>query len=277
MIKNKVHLQVELTNYCNLACVECPHRLMKRPLQHMEEDVFRRLVDYIFGLQPQTLIPHKDGEPLLHPRFKEYLFRMIDAAPYSKIDIYTNGHLLEEELFVDIVRRVVGKPNKVWFLVSFHRHKYDGREYNIEGPTTKVLKCLELLKKYGIQNVEFVITSHKTDLVTQDQMKEWYAFWDRVRSGTNRIYDIHANTAINPWAGKIKQDGAIHFVEGCPYRFADHIFVGVTGNVLPCCIDLEEEIVFGNIMEDDFDAIMDRRSDFYTNEKNEELCRKCLS
>jgi hypothetical protein len=108
-------------------------------------------------------------------------------------------------------------------------------------------------------------------------MQEWFKFWENLKSVNRSIYAIHANTAINPWAGKIKQENVIHFTEGCPYRSGDHLFIGVTGNVLPCCIDLEEEIVIGNIMEDDFDLILDVREEFYKKERNEELCKKCLS
>ena len=87
------------------------------------------------------------------------------------------------------------------------------------------------------------------------------------------------NSDINPWGGLIKQEHMSTFT-GCPYGDGEHFFIGVTGNVIPCCIDLEEEIIFGNIMKDPKSEILERRNEFYQSLKEgptRSLCKRCLN
>lgn len=274
---NKINIQIELTNNCNLACAECPQWQMKRPRQNMSEDVFKRVLEYIKALDPNTIIPHKDGEPLLHPQFTNYLLRMMDVAPIAKFDIYTNAHFLDGQFFSNILRKIVNRGNVLWFLVTFHRHDKKGKAYDL--PTHKVLGALEAIKTYELPDVKFVLTSHKTDLVEQKDMDEWLEFWTGQKVFFPSIWDVHANTDINPWGERIKMKNTVTF-DKCPYRDGLHLFIGVTGNVLPCCIDLEEDIIFGNIMKDNWEDISDRRDAFYEEiltESKYEVCQKCLT
>ena len=274
------HLQMEITNYCNLACVECPHRMMKRKLEHMESDVFNKIMSIIEPMKPTTVIVHKDGEPLMHPKFVD-MFRTICATvPYSKIDIYTNAYFLKPKLFEELMKAKVN--NKVWFLMTIHGHDYRGEPYDLRKPGENILACLDLIRAKKWKNVEFVITSHKTDYVSQQNMKMYYDYWTAVKANNRPLRDVHANADINPWGQRIKmKEGMVHF-EACPYGDGAHFFIGVTGNGLPCCMDLDEEIVFGNIMTDDLNEIEAKRQDFYetmriNKERKYKLCQKCLS
>ena len=269
-----LNLQVELTNYCNLQCVECPHRVMERELQHMEPNVFDRVLYYVNKLKPSTIILHKDGEPLLHPKFWEY-YRQIVLMSDAKIDLYTNGTMLTPDL-VRYMADTRVHNNKLWILLTFHRHKYDGTEYDHTKIEENLLNCIEL----NLPNVQFVITTHQTNFTDKEASRKWYMKWANVKGTHKNIYAVHMNTAINPWAGKVDlTDGMIHFYD-CPYRHADHFFIGVTGNVLPCCIDLEEEIVFGNICTDMMETILENRKNFYAKQMKRQienpLCQKCL-
>ena len=270
----RINMQVELTNYCNLQCEECPHRIMERDLKHMDEATFSKVLDYVTELNPQTIILHKDGEPLLHPHFGDYFARIAERSS-AKIDLYTNATMLTPDLVKYMA--MVARKNKIWILVTFHRYKYDGTPYDISKIEDNLLQCIQLHER----NVEFVITTHHTDHTDKEKDKQWYVKWTNVRVEHKNIYNIHMNTLINPWGGRIhQQEGMAHFYT-CPYRDSLHFFVGVTGNVLPCCIDLEEEIVFGNIMTDDIGEIFERRRAFYQKmydgeEPEYPLCQVCL-
>lgn len=275
MIKAK-HLQIELTNYCNLACVECPHRFMKRELQHMEYDVFTKVVDLIKDNNFETVILHKDGEPLMHPKFTEY-FQLIAYHTKSKLDLYTNAHLLRKNTFKSMCESISPNGNKLWLLVTFHMHKYDGTRYEFEKAEENVKQCIEM----KCPNVEFILATHKTDYTKERDVKKWYVRWANVATENPSIYAIHANTHINPWGGRIEQkEGMVHFYS-CPYGDSAHYFIGSSGNVLPCCIDLDEEIVFGNVLTDDIEEIERNRQEFYTRIMSDkvdfELCGKCLT
>ncbi len=270
------HLQVELTNYCNLACVECPHRMMERPLQHMEYDVFSKVIELIKSHNFHTIILHKDGEPLMHPKFIEY-FELIAYHTKAKLDLYTNAYLLRKDMFKRMCEAISPNKNKLWVLVTFHMHKYDGSRYEYEKAEKNVMDCLE----FRWPNVQFVLASHKTDFTSEDEMKKWYVRWQNVATEYDNIENVHANTHISPWGGRIEQkEGMVHYYT-CPYGDSAHFFIGSTGNIIPCCIDLDEEIVFGNILTDDLKEVENKRQLFYKTIMQDnvefELCRKCLT
>ena len=70
-------VQIELTNACNLDCVMCSRFRMKRPIAHMNPELFRRIVDELVELSWPLDWLHHMGEPLLWSHFDEvkYVFQ----------------------------------------------------------------------------------------------------------------------------------------------------------------------------------------------------------
>ena len=274
---NPKHIQVELTSHCNLQCMECPHRDMKRKQQSMHPDTFDALERLIAHFESEsrltTMILHKDGEPFMCPYFPNYFARIADNTP-AKIDVYTNGLLMKPDMVQFMSENA--KRNKIWVLVSFHNFKYDGMRYDLSKVEENLKACLDL----NLPNVEFIISMHKLDLTEEAWTREFYVKWTNVSIRQRNLKAVHVNTCINHWAGRVKQEQEMARYVACPYMDASHMFIGVTGNVLPCCVDMEEEIVFGNIIEDDLNNIMTVRDNFYKKHEAREvphtLCSKCL-
>ena len=267
-----MNLQIELTNQCNLKCIECPNHLMQRERQHMSEEVLEKIVmEYIIGNNIGTIIVHKDGEPLLHPKFKQFISRIAGVTD-AKIDVYTNGFLLDHDKF----EFLASIKNKVQFLVSFHKYNFDGKE-NVY---TDVWLDLEWMINQNKPNIEFVFVTHDTDLTTKEGLDNWMKVWRDMQKTHSNVAGVYVNQAINGWAGKVKSKGLSTFVS-CPYGDGEHFFIGNTGNVVPCCMDLEEEIVLGNIMIDSREQIIENRKVFYSGLNKEEnllpLCKRCLN
>lgn len=276
---NPKHLQVELTNYCNLQCMECPHHTMERKLAHMSEEVLEKLLSLIdlYDAEEEkltTIILHKDGEPLMCPSFKEYFARIAERTQ-AKLDLYTNGILMTP----DIVQSMSdsARKNKIWILVSFHNFKYDGTRYDLSRIERNLKACLDL----GLPNIEFIISMHKLDQTDEAWTRDFYAKWTNISFERKNLKAIHVNTCINHWAGRVQQQQEMARYPVCPYMDSAHMFIGVTGNVMPCCMDMEEEIVFGNLLEDDLSNILSVRENFYKQHNEREiphpLCSKCLS
>lgn len=267
-----MNIQMEFTNRCNLSCVECPNRFMQRKREDMSMEVFKTVLhDYIERLNPGTIIVHKDGEPLLHKNFSLYL-DMISKVTNAKIDIYTNGLYLTEDLinFLHLL------PNPIWLLVSFHFFSDKAMEYDY----SNTIEILESFVDKPRKNVDIILTTHLTDLADMFTLEFWKEKWSENITENSMLRTVHVNTAINPWAGRIKQEAMSVFTH-CPYSDGEHLFIGNTGNVLSCCMDLEEEVVFGNIMNDSFDQIMEKRNQFYFYMRKrmikDEICKKCLN
>lgn len=81
---------IEITGSCNLACTFC----IPSPRQtvFLKSQDFSRILEQLKGLTPLVYF-HVLGEPLLHPRWAEYLAEA--GAQGFKVGITTNGSLLE--------------------------------------------------------------------------------------------------------------------------------------------------------------------------------------
>ncbi len=260
------HLQVEITNHCDLACVECPQRFMQRYRQGMTIDTFEAvLTKVVAGHRWESITLHKDGEPLLYKHIKD-AFRTISQAHRGSFDLYTNGTHLTKE-FYDFAASL---PNKWRFLVSFHFHDPDGGRYSVERGTRVLADCLADPQP----NIELIATTHLTKYASPAEAEEWRAGWSTYPNLTT-----HVNPNLNPWAGHI--DGGTTTFSSCPYGSAEHLFIGVTGNVVPCCLDLNEDLALGNVVTDPLPEIMAKRAALYEStlkpETRTPLCGVCLS
>ena len=91
-----INLQVELTNHCNLKCPVCPcgSDLTNRPPGNLDLDLFRRLMDEVGGNLLMVFL-WGWGEPLLHPRFPEFV--RIAREHGARTIVSTNGQNLIED------------------------------------------------------------------------------------------------------------------------------------------------------------------------------------
>jgi radical SAM protein with 4Fe4S-binding SPASM domain len=265
-------LQIELTNACNLRCEECPHKFMERPITYMKEEVLNKAVELVRDKLTNLIAvtPHKDGEPLLYSHLDQVLKRFSETRKVD-INLYTNGLLLTRD-FVVSLRNV---PRKVVILISYHTHNEGGKRNDYSA----AFKEWELCFQEAPPNVRFVMVSHLTDSITEDELLKWKKYW--LEKEYKSLDAVYINSCIHSWGGKVKQRNTfVDSTPGCSYVDGMHFFIGVTGNVLPCCIDLEEEVIFGNIMTDTFESIQEKRIKFYTdfqNKKYQPLCDRCLN
>lgn len=247
-----MNFQCELTSFCDLECGYCPNRDMKRKREFMTDEVFGTILHkYIVPYRhvntfcPPTFIGHKDGEPLLNKKLSHVLRQLADAAPDMKIDIYSHGLMLPtwRERGQDFMAFLATLPNRVRYMMSYHPHNHDD-SVNDYAATVEYLKGV---LRDPPPNVEFITVSHKSRWTTQEVQDAWRATWQPEID--RRVLTVHANCSINPWTG-LMADIATCAYNGCPYADFGHWFFGVTGNVIACCLDLEEEIVLGNVMTD---------------------------
>lgn len=95
-----LHMQFELTNYCNLRCPVCPsgtHKL-NRPPQAMDPALLERVLEEA-GPYLLTMSLWGWGEPLLHPRLEEILRAARECSAMKLLS--TNGQNLNQERVLD--------------------------------------------------------------------------------------------------------------------------------------------------------------------------------
>ncbi len=102
--KFPVDIIIEVTNFCNLKCIMCPQKDLKRKKGEMSDGVYRKIIDEVAIESPESRIWLAImGEPLLIGN------RIIDMIQYAKtsgiksVNLNTNGMLLEKDITQKLV------------------------------------------------------------------------------------------------------------------------------------------------------------------------------
>lgn len=94
-----INIGLEVGNHCNLNCIMCCNNTLQRKRGYMDMKLYRKIIDEIAEVSPNTRIwLDFYGEPLL-VRYKLYF--MIDYAKkkgIANVNMNTNGTLLNDEM-----------------------------------------------------------------------------------------------------------------------------------------------------------------------------------
>lgn len=207
---------------------------------------------------PPTFIGHKDGEPLLNKALPDRLLDIAGVVPDITIDIYSHGLMLPKwkEMGRDFIEFLGSLPNRVRYMMSYHPRNHDYSTNNYE----RTVLYLQGVLRNPPKNVEFITVSHKSKWVSDEEQESWRRTWE------GYPITVHKNCSINPWTGLMEDVATCHY-NGCPYSDFGHWFFGVTGNVIACCLDLEEEIVLGNVLTDSPTEMFAKTEEFYAGQR----------
>lgn len=271
-------IYIEITNNCNLNCKFCKNTNRKKEFITVEdfEKIIIKIKDYT-----KIVCLHVKGEPLLHPKLEQIL-EILEKYDL-KVNITTNAIALNKNIeilrnskavrqlnlslhssleneninienYMNNIFNSIDKLEKTNIIISYRLWNLDSLENNEENKN--VINFLS--KKYNIKNLK--------DLLMQN---EWIKLNDKtfINQDTKFIWPNLTNEVINK--------------EGRCLALKEQIAILVNGDVIPCCIDSEGEIILGNIFKKDIKEILDsvRAKNMIENFKNriicEELCKRC--
>lgn len=276
-------IYIEVTNVCNLSCPFCPPH--SRAAATMSPEVFSRIIDKIRG-RAKTLYFHVKGEPLLHPDLSS-LIDIASLAGFSVI-ITTNGTLLPERYLA-----LAGKERLSRLNVSLHSlAQFDrAKRRDLASAIFGAVDALSLENRE--RNPRFLVSYR---LWTRDRAEETSEILELL----GERYSLEAGKLDCLFGGrngcKLTDGIAVHAAEtfdwpslagpdlggeGFCHGLRDQAAILVDGTVVPCCLDGDGVVNLGNIIESDWDSIMEgpRARGIYnafTNRKiTEPLCRRC--
>ena len=145
---------IEITNYCNLKCPECPagSDMLTRARGFMKEELFYKFISEA-GPYLYYINLYFQGEPMLHPFF----FDFIEKCDKSKVTVSTNGHFLTEENIYRLARSGIKKL--IVSLDGMDSETYS--RYRVGGDFEKVLT--------GIRDVSRELSKIKSSLELEIQ------------------------------------------------------------------------------------------------------------
>lgn len=286
-------LSVEVSNFCNLHCPECPtgtRQIPKSEQKKIDKILFVNLID---ELKPSLahLILYFQGEPLLNKELPE----LINYAHRSGIftSTSTNAQLLTKDNAKLLV--LSGLDKLIVSVDGASQESYE--QYRVGGKLEKALKGIEYIVywkkelKSFTPIVEMQCLVLKTNEHQLNDMKKLAKTLhvDRLAFKTAQLYDYeHGNKRMTTIARysryKMTKKGVYQLKAAQPdrcFRLWSGGVVNASGEVLPCCFDKLSEHSFGNISESGYSACYQNkkasgfRESILSNRKQHEICRNC--
>lgn len=298
-------INLELTSRCNLSCNMC---LQSKGLSRKRGDISKNTFLEIIGDLKEwhenvnALTICGIGEPLLHKRFLEFLNIFDNTFGDIRLELITNGTLLDKRMIKNILETSISKISIS--LDSFSKESY----FQIKGKNFfgKMLNNIKsLLKGAAFTKTQIQINMlHRGD--NNDEIREALIYFNRYLMPKDTIYSRRVKTLggrINLRAEKknvvhgynsLKKEGvdiSKYLIEKACYKSIHRVpchqaftftMILHNGDAVPCCVDNNADMVMGNVNENSlYDIwfspayIAFRRSMAHLDFVDYPLCVKC--
>jgi len=267
---------IELTNRCNLACPECASGagMLTRPAGFMSEELFSIVVSQLGKYMINTMF-YFQGEPMLHPRFFDFL----GMARSMGVVISTNGHFIGSENVGELVRS--GARRIIISLDGIREDSYTA--YRTGGDVEKVKEGIMLLgrKAAAIRNSPEIVVQVLVNRHNEGEIAEIrnFAVKARARLSLKSMQLLSPGTGdnmlpVNERYRRYLSTGDSAAIKGrlsnrC-LRLWTNPVITWDGGVVPCCFDKDASFVMGNLYESSF-------MDIWNGENYREFRQKLLS
>ena len=235
---------IETTSYCNLKCIHCSHREMIRPQQHMERDLYDKIVEEIGREAPDTEIwPTFYGEAFI---LGDELWDRLDYAAKvgcRNLVLNSNGTLLDRD---DNIDKVLRSPLKR-FILSLDGLKPETFEmirakakWDVVYPAVE--KLLEVRADRG-QTYPTITCQFSVMKENAGEALDYRTYW-KARGAEVKIRPMMEWTA----SGTVRTQTIDHntdFRIACPWG-NNTMAIHQDGNVVACAVDYEGRFKAGN-------------------------------
>ena len=243
-------IYIEITNICNLNCKFCLETNRKK--EYISIENFEKIIQKICKYTNLVFL-HVKGEPLLHSGLEQIL--EILEKYNLKTNITTNGTLVKEKL--DII-----KNSKAVRQINFSIHSFIQNENLNKNYLKDIFESAEKLENIIVSYRLWNLRDIKQNDINDNIIKEFEEFY-KIENLKNKLmendfYKIKDNLFINQdieftWPD-INKEPIIE--NGKCLALKEQIAILVNGTVVPCCLDNNGDIKLGNILEEEFEDIL---------------------
>ncbi len=245
-----VRLWVEATSVCNLRCVMCPNKdLKKEEKGFMDFPLFRKVIDearrYVFDVN----LIHR-GEGLLHPEFPRMVAYSHEAGVDTKF--HTNATLLDEARSRALI--AAGLDQISFSFDGCDRKTYESIRVNADFDKTlaNVVRFLEIKRELRSKKPYAILELiHFPDADKAAAPGRRRAFLDRFRGLPLDRVEVKE---LHNWAGEIPAEKSRKKYVPCTFLW-QALIVFWDGSVLPCTQDFHGDYTLGNVRETPLEEI----------------------
>jgi radical SAM protein with 4Fe4S-binding SPASM domain len=241
-----LHLDLDITNACNLRCKMCARTIMIEKgntpdIGFMDFDFVKHLIDEGASQGLASIKFSFQGEPLLHPKIVEIVTYAKKAGIIDTM-FNTNGMLLTTEMSEALLD--AGLDNIFFSIDSAYKENYEAIRVgaNYDKVIENILNFIRLRKvkeKHAVQiGVNMVVMEENKDEV-DDFIKQWSNIVDTVNWGLDHHFVLKEKPEI---INDIKTEPD----NFCCSQLWQRLIVNWDGECLPCCLDVERDLLVGN-------------------------------
>lgn len=280
-------IYIEINNTCNLKCTFCPYAYKKDVVpSNMPFEILKdTLVDIKENIDYRIIYFHNLNEPLLYPKFKELLEFCKEQE--IKYGITTNGLQLDK-YSTEISKSNMQELNISYQVINEQMNHERGNYMTVEEYRNYILKYTSNIEKNfsGDIKIKLLITNNKSyfngkqilgienhEQLIQELEHFYFYFYNTALGEQNekllrsipldKFCKIKITSKIYvelfPFLTWGNVYGKIHkaYVGKCD-GFSGQLQIKCNGDVLPCCYDVEADLIVGNIFEDRLSIIREK-------------------
>ena len=272
-------IYIEITNICNLKCKFCKDNNRKK--EFMELENFRTIISKIKNYT-NLIALHIKGEPLLHPKLKEIL----DVCYENNVlvNITTNATLLNENIELLSCSKALRQLNLSIHAINQNNLDISKNMNDVLDSITKIKKAnKDLIISYRLWNIKDLDKNNENIIILDILGKEYNIKRIVERSKKEKFIELSRNIFLNQdiefeWPDLNKE---VISNKGMCYGLKRQLGILVNGDVVPCCLDQNGDILLGNILNENIKEILESQKSqniingFNNGNLIEELCQRC--
>jgi MoaA/NifB/PqqE/SkfB family radical SAM enzyme len=291
-------IEIEMTNRCNLACIQCLRSLGLKPykLGDMDFENYKQILAQF----PYTMNISLNGfgEPMMYKRFFDVVSYTRQQLPWAKIGIYTNGMLIDDEKAHKLMNCGLTELNvsiDAAYPDTYKRVRRGGKLDILHENIKRLVRVKqETRARFPMLGMNFVmLNDNEGELVPFIEQAAEFGV-DFVNCITYASYDWGFKNKRAPDSYKRELDAARKRMDElnvrcksfpsddlswsdpknpfhCPFFWGENFRVAYEGSItLGCCTPFKETYSYGNVLERPFTEIWN--NEFY--QRNRELAKQ---
>lgn len=238
-------LQLEPTNHCNLDCICCSRKTMKREKGYMDFSLFQKIIDEaaVIGVRRVHLYLH--GEPMLHPR-------AVDMITYIKasglgITMPTNGMLFTEDKILKLLGSGLNSSDYIIFSILGHSkevHEKIMRGVNSEKVRTNLRIFLQLRRQHKVNGPIIEAVFYRMP-ENAHEATEFEKYWRGIVDHVHPVAEISRQ-----FADYSLDNASIPRRNKTCKNLWERMTIFWNGDVTTCIADLDAKYIAGNLKKD---------------------------
>lgn len=280
-------VRIETAGACNFECRHCPNGYKKNGRGILTVELFNILLEQFRAQNfiPRVAVLYHGGEPLLNPKTPFFIKTLRDYG-VEKIKIVTNASKLNEACINNLIEAGLTDMDVSFDGESAEENNFIRKNGNFDEDAKNVKNLLVKDKiKVCVSNVKILTEKELEEYIINKEitipsyLKEYFAGMPNVEF---KSFPAMIWPGIDKSEFKEKKMGRKN-INYCSALF-ETITILSNGNVVPCCYDIMEEVVFGNILEENVFQIwgkqnfLEYRKSIKLNKIEKlKLCLKCIN